>query len=591
METSSFARQKPAPVAKTKKKGKNKSKSKRIIAKEKPVQATTLEDLEQNYVDQLKKGNVGLDSNSDSSSNSELSDTDDDYFPICASENEQDHDMEHGYHDEHQHSNSDSNDLFNMEDIIRSNAGVTEELFRIQGQSLEIFQQPYVFQNNPDLISNHFMRLSEQIKATFNLSTALITALSCVFSQNLTLQQQNVALNTKLTEALTRLNFIRMQNAKATQNSTQILNRQIDLAEKIHLQNQAQQKFQQQIQFQASSLQEATASIRLNIKHPPSKPFAQALKSGLVPSQVISAVSENPNLTIASTLATPSIIHNNNSSSTSRKASETNFTLKVKTIADFQSSDDFLNKHLRAFQIQHQLPKICSISTEKESHKDFRLRFENHSHRQIWHDFLNTVPELIQSTQILNLNSTKIRIKGIPTVLANKDTLTKILCNHFKLQTFELIQIFQFEEKKSSGYSIAVFAVSPAARRLFHANGDSFYIDSHEFAISIEDFLQPLQCSKCHELGHPAKRCSKNKTCSNCCKHSCQTEPCPNQHFCINCGQNDHSPTQRDCCPAFSHVFTLALNNLDNILKEKRQDTVMPPIQASDALNAPEDIS
>jgi hypothetical protein len=551
MDSSHFALPQQTSVARTKKSTKLKSKKKKKPSKASTKKITTVQEMEENYLEHIEKGQKDLSSSNSSITGDDCSKFDpendicEDYSPICCSDIEND---EH-VHDK-QYQDSDSNDLFDMNDIIRSNTGVTEELLRIQGKSLEVFQSPYVFQHNPDLIYNHFARLDEQMKAAFNLQTAMITALTCIFAQNLTLQQQNSALHSKLMESLTRINFIRNQNSRANSNINQLLKKNFDLTERIAKQdqilqqqaldlqktNEQQQSFNQQMQHRTAVIQDTAASIRLNIKHPQSsQPFLKALKTGLIPSQILSTVHSQPNLSFADSLQSPQ----NNLSTTQPNATcttktETNHTLKVISVEHFQSPIDFMNKHLRAIQLKASLPKIQSIFAVKNTTNEFRVRFENAIHRDIWHKYCQSIPEVIVSSQLINLNSTKVRIKGLPTVLAKKgpEFLIKTFCDRFPIQQMELKQIFQFEEKQSPGFSVAVFAISPNARRFFHSKGDSFYFDDLEIAISIEDFLQPLQCSNCHQLGHPTKKCSKPKSCSTCSRHNCQT--LQNNQICQN---------------------------------------------------------
>jgi hypothetical protein len=583
MDASSFTRQKPAPVAKTKKKGKNKSKPKKKSSTTPTKKLTTYQEIEDNYLEAITKGQQRvLSSDSSSSSNSSIScedcsDGELDDCPFSMDNEEQKHHDGHVENIENSCASDSESFLFNIEDVLKSNAGITDTLLQNQMKFAEIFRTPYVFSNNAELFSNHLAHLSEQIKATFNLSSAIITGLSCVFAQNQQLQLQNIKLNSQLKEALHRIQFLTNQNAKATLNSTQLLQRNIELAEKIKIQNNEQQQFREQMKFQTSSIQQTTASIRLNLKHPqsqPSKPYARALKTGIIPSQVLTAIQANPTTALSDILQsdTPNTTKTNKFNSNL----ETSFTLKITAVSNFQSPQEFMNKHLRVLQIKHKLPKIMSIFGEKDTLNVFRLRFDSPNDRQLWHTFFATTPELVSSSQLLNLNSTKIRMKGVPTALVQKGPihLANLFCDHFKLQHSELKQIFQFEEKLSPGFSIVAFAISPNARRIFHSQGDSFYLDQYDFAVTIEDFLQPLQCSKCQQFGHPSKRCLNKKICTNCSKHSCPSnntnQTCCQDIFCINCGQYDHSPNQREKCPAYQDIFNVAFTNLTNILSEDR---------------------
>jgi hypothetical protein len=394
------------------------------------------------------------------------------------------------------------------------------------------------------------------------------------------LSDQNRALNYKLDKILDAHNTSDQALATSLEQNMVLINKIDSLEQRV----QTLESGNKQIDYRTASIQQTTASIKLNIKHPQpiptSQPFMKALKTGLVPSQVLSSIHSNPTLSIAEALKSTSKLTQSNPQF---KTTETNLTLRIKTTQNFQSPEDLLNKHLRVIQIKSNLPKLTSIFAEKDCLNEFRLRFESPTDRDTWHNFFQTIPDIILSSQLINLNFTKIRIKGIPTPIVTKGSqiLTKILCDQFNLQISDMRLIFHFEEKNSHGFSAAVLAVTPAVRRLFHTQGDSFYLASHDFAVSIEDFLQPLQCSQCHGLGHPSKRCLNKKTCSNCCQHNCPAsngkENCSNNTYCINCGHTDHTPTQRERCPAYANIFTLALNNLENILREKRPAICTPP--------------
>jgi hypothetical protein len=467
-----------------------------------------------------------------------------------------------------------------------------------QSNFAQIFNIPHAFQNIPEQFGQHFLHLSLQIKAAFNLSTTLIAAFNVISSQNVNLQLQNTILNSQLKEVLTRINFVKNQNSRSGSNINQILEKSFLLTEKIQKQDleiqkqkQDTEEFQKQMQHRTASIQQTAASIRLNIKHPQTQPksFTQALKSGIIPSQLL-----------AQTLASPSdssvLQSNTPKTATTNKlnlTTETNFALKIQTTSNFQSAQEFMNKHLRILQIKHKLPKISSIFGEKNSLNEFRLRFNSPDDRELWYSFFTTIPEIVSCSNRLNLNSTKIRMKGIPTALVQKGPthLSKVLCDYFKLQQSELKQIFQFEEKLSPGFSIVAFAISPNARRIFHSQGDSFYLDQLDFAVTIEDFLQPLQCSRCLQFGHPSKRCNNLKICTNCSKHSCpsnntdSSQTCCHDLYCINCGLNDHSPNQREKCPAYQAIFDVAFKNLTNILSEDRSPdptTSIPPACSED---------
>lgn len=59
-------------------------------------------------------------------------------------------------------------------------------------------------------------------------------------------------------------------------------------------------------------------------------------------------------------------------------------------------------------------------------------------------------------------------------------------------------------------------------------------------------YPSPLQCIKCHRLGHTERYCVSSITCLNCSKEHTETEPCSAGLQCINCS-GSHSSRSREC--------------------------------------------
>jgi hypothetical protein len=381
--------------------------------------------------------------------------------------------------------------------------------------------------------------------------------------------EQNMLLIDKIEKLEQRIQILETNNNKNQQNLVQIHDQQ------------------EQIIFRTSSLQDTAATIKF-LQRQQQKSFASVAKNStktnfgdspsfarIIPTSTAPA-NATKNRTTHATLSFQTQHSNStstqNSTSTPPDTHAQNFTLastpeslyslQFQTKQTFKSTGHFINLHLRRIQTQNRLPDFHTISLLKNSTCDFRLRFYSVLHRQQWFDCLSLRTDIFQSIQLVNLSKTKIAIQGIPTQLLQAKSpidIAKSCFKHIEIPSDDMIHLFTMDEKLSPGFHSIVLLISPATRRIIHSKNYAHFIPELDIAIKFSDFHQPLQCSKCDQLGHAAKKCN-NSNAPSCDQH---------QHLhCINCQSTDHNAKNRNSCPAYQYHLFRSIDNLEKILNE-----------------------
>jgi hypothetical protein len=435
-----------------------------------------------------------------------------------------------------------------------------------------------------------------------------------IHQQTAFLAQQNSVLNTKLNRIL-KENEISSQALTVSLDQNQIL---IDQIQKLESRIQNLESGNQQINYRTATLQNTTASIKYNQKQQlnSAQSYAAALRNHQMTSNMqqtsIQKTSGNPqqlhahsspakctNNSVLFDSPSPRIFSGNehacpqNPTDTHafqhtpallQQKPESLYALQLCTHQSFKTTADLKNKFLRAVQIKNKLPAINEIFPVKHTVDQFRLRFENVLHRESWLDFFNTHSHLLKSFQAVNLNKTKIALKGIPkqALLHGSKPIIDSLCKQFNLSPQDFFFLFSFEEKKSPDFMVVVFLVSPLVRRFFFQQHDCVFVQQMDVALEISDFHQPHLCTLCGKVGHSKSKCPLQEGCIYCGTTNCSSKnnSCQHKH-CLNCLQTDHDTLNRDSCPTIIDLLHRSLDNLCTILAEPFQPlapTDTPPV-------------
>jgi DNA polymerase III alpha subunit (gram-positive type) len=142
------------------------------------------------------------------------------------------------------------------------NIQIIDEVTKLQEQFATIFKTPYTFDSDLSSIGNHLNHLSKQMRACFNNSSITLTTLTHLLNQNQIILTENQLLKVQNEEILRRLEFTVDQNSRSMAKIQQILVKFLETSKSIfetsktiYDQSQDNLKFQQQLQYQVSTIQ------------------------------------------------------------------------------------------------------------------------------------------------------------------------------------------------------------------------------------------------------------------------------------------------------------------------------------------------